>query len=235
MRSHYQDETRAGGLKHRLPFLNLKFSARVRVVDFFPSNLVDFALPKDDSQVAGLQTPKERETTSSSSNGWEWCFFLLIEDAEQAVSTSKGRSFMRVVVKGPEATQLVGFEPEDLHKNPFALNRFRERLFILWGDLEERKAAAAKHEPEPLRSKDSNQQVEKRKGIEKNEPTMGEVGRMNFKPSSRAFECCIYEYGVEAQDSLKAIQDGKEIPWWKGEQPIRGWQRVFRIFNTAIL
>ena len=61
-------------------------------------------------------------------------------------------------------------DPADLRKDPTLLNKLREKLYILWGDLEEKKRAA------------DEEQLAKRQKLE--------------EPSNRPFDCCLQEYGT---------------------------------------
>jgi hypothetical protein len=90
-----------------LPFLNQKCRIRTRVVDFWPSQLEDFARPvtivqddgshsnSQDYSMASIQTPT-----------WEWAFVLLVEDADKPppgqISTR-----MNLVVTNKEAEYLL--------------------------------------------------------------------------------------------------------------------------------
>jgi protection of telomeres protein 1 len=72
------------GIQVTLPFLNAKWRARVRVVDFSPRELEDFARCFDTEEItsAGLPDPYETDPSSLPNNGWEWAFYLLVEDAK---------------------------------------------------------------------------------------------------------------------------------------------------------
>ena len=64
----------------KLPFVNSKHRARVRVVDFFPPEVELFA-----HSVSDLEWNRRPKKQSSNNNGtkerWEWGFVLLLEDA----------------------------------------------------------------------------------------------------------------------------------------------------------
>ncbi|KAF2859980.1 hypothetical protein K470DRAFT_258324 [Piedraia hortae CBS 480.64] len=109
-----------------VPFVNANFRAKVRVVDFWPPDLADFCKPAINDEYEH-----------------EWFFSLTLEDA----SGPRGRPItdthnrMTVYVTGTEAQKLLG--PEiwlcDLKKHPKALAQLRDKLNILWGNLEEAK------------------------------------------------------------------------------------------------
>ena len=82
---------------------------------------------------------------------------------------------MEVIVSDTDADYLLrDIEACDLRRNPKTLARLREKLFVLWGDLQERKDESRRL------------QEEKMEGL-----VEGDV-----KVSARPFECLIKEYGV---------------------------------------
>ncbi|KAI4138163.1 MAG: hypothetical protein LQ341_004786, partial [Variospora aurantia] len=167
--------TTPSGTPLTLPFQNIKSRALVRVVDFFPDQLIDFAVPKhkkseydvlsdysqessDDHQSLPSDTNSENDDTISN---WEWRFALVLEDA------SPGRTErLSVYVSTTDAVFLTKLDPCNLRHRPQALAALRERLFLLWGDLEERKSGGLQGS-----------------GTAKGLP----------------FECCIKEYGIRSK------------------------------------
>jgi len=106
----------------------------------------------------------------SSSLKWEWLFSLQLEEVLAAKDSEPARVWVNV--GHLEAQFLLGNgveDPADLHSNPALLNKLREKLYILWGDLEEKKKA-------------EGEQVAKRQRLE--------------EPSNRPFDCCLQEYGT---------------------------------------
>jgi hypothetical protein len=88
------------------------------------------------------------------------------------------------------------------------LAELREKLFLLWGDLEEKKQAQAT---------DQNSAWEP------------------VKSSSVPFNCCIQEYGVQCvhpSDSTAMAVDGAEQPC--SQPDCFGWERRFSMFGTTI-
>ena len=91
-----------------LPFQNSCYKAKVRVIDFFPDNLEDFAAPIRDSQYAPLDDHSDSESDVNMSDAegdpshapasgasgdsgikWQWRFMLLVEDAKPSPLTQK--------------------------------------------------------------------------------------------------------------------------------------------------
>lgn len=72
-----------------------------------------------------------------------------------------------------------------LRKNPQNLNMLKEKLFILWGNLEELKSASA--------------------------AAPGNEVSKTPKTSSNSFECCIQEYGVLDGPDPGNIQNWKRV------------------------
>lgn len=109
----------------KLPFVNLKYRAEVRVVDFFPCKLEDFAVRRKISEydaLSGNEDDGESSDGSSVSGSyggggggtyvWEWRFTLVLEDA---VAESKGGAPVRmeVLVDKLEGQCLTGLDPEE--------------------------------------------------------------------------------------------------------------------------
>ncbi|KAJ6099176.1 hypothetical protein N7467_000711 [Penicillium canescens] len=151
-----------GGIVYQLPFQNVNYISELRVVDFFPPNLEDFAV-----QTTQAALSEDTETYS----GWEWRFCLLVEGVEPQPSKQQPRAQMKLFVSCHDGDCLLDMEAIDLRKRPRKLDLMKEKLFYLWGNLEERKKAIASgnQNPEPL--------------------------------SSLPFKCCIKEYGVKCTHS----------------------------------
>ena len=103
-----------------------------------------------------------------------------------------------------------------LRKSPKALAALREKLFLLWGDLEERKARKASSLKE-----------------------VGGNARLPFKqekPQSKPFQCCLKEYGVRKR-SQRGIGIVKGIGGDKcaGEEENWEWERKWKMFGTTII
>ncbi|KLU92125.1 hypothetical protein MAPG_11072 [Magnaporthiopsis poae ATCC 64411] len=213
----------------KLPFVNLKYRAEVRVVDFFPCKLEDFAVRRKISEYDALSDDEDGGESSDGSsvssgyggNGgtyvWEWRFTLVLEDA---VAESKGGSPVRmeVLVDKLEGQCLTGLDPEDLRANPEQLSELREKMFGLWGNLEELKRARLdrldakkrlqENLPPPCSDADSV-------------PGAGDEEQLSNLP----FSCCIKQYGVKTKTNK-----GNEANAGKGHK----WTRVFALFGTKI-
>ncbi|KAI4206953.1 MAG: hypothetical protein LQ348_000738 [Seirophora lacunosa] len=172
--------TTPNGTPFTLPFQNIKSRAIVRVVDFFPDRLVDFAVRKkksefdvlsDYSQGSSDDSPRWSEDSDDGRNKlpadtdderedkdeWEWRFGFVLEDA-----CSTGPERLSVHVSGADAVFLTKLDACDLRRRPQALLALTEKLFLIWGELEEKKSAG--------------------------------LGTAKGLP----FECCIKEYGVRS-------------------------------------
>jgi protection of telomeres protein 1 len=98
---HRQNKT-PGGAQTVLPFVCARYRARVRVVDFKPDILEDFAQPIGDPSYDDLEaTEAEWDFTPK---GWEWAFCLLAEDA---LSSSGERTRIRLIVDNDGAEHLL--------------------------------------------------------------------------------------------------------------------------------
>lgn len=232
------------GTQFALPFQNVKSRACVRVVDFAPHNLADFAvrkrkpseydvlsdqegdsssneedniiLPPDTdaedngSQSSGLIARDDddgiRDRTSGNQQ-WEWRFSLILEDASVPARTAKQENDrMPVYLAGADAECLLKLDGCDLRRTPQRLAALREKLFLLWGDLEERI-------DDIVHDGFREQEEGKRKG----------------RPGSMPFECCIKEYGIRSRDGADgSISEESHQEKW-------GWDRKFRMFGTTIL
>ena len=168
-----------------LPFQNCRYKSQVRVVDFFPNDLADFAVPSRDSHYDMLsdQDDSDSEVDMTQLNDrdvrWKWRFFLVVEDASRAPDQQPAR--MELLVFDDEGEYLLNMDPCNLRKNPKALARLKEKLFVLWGDLQELKEEAS-----------LSQDIR------------------DLKPHARPFECLISEYGIEARDENGIKKDNGE-------------------------
>jgi protection-of-telomeres protein 1 len=103
-----------------------------------------------------------------------------------------------------------------LRKSPKALAELREKLFLMWGDLEEQKGRRST----TLQPIGGNA-----RHLEKEEV-----------PKSKAFHCCLKEYGVkkkihgsvEREDIGNESSQAEEDNGW-------GWERRWRMFGTTIV
>lgn len=84
----------SNGRRESAPFNNVKHHANLRVIDFFPHQLRDFAIYEPDS----------------SQGPWQWCFWLVLvsgdpkDEEEQAIN---------VLVHGCDAQHLLQLDPSE--------------------------------------------------------------------------------------------------------------------------
>lgn len=116
--------TPPNGAPYTLPFQNINSRATVRVIDFFPPNLADFAVARpraseyailsedecsesaSDQQSNDLDDRSEAEDTQ-----WEWRFGLVLEDA--LGSRHQEKATVEVYVTGQDAEGLLKLEAEE--------------------------------------------------------------------------------------------------------------------------
>ncbi|KAI4153452.1 MAG: hypothetical protein L6R39_001569 [Caloplaca ligustica] len=223
--------TTPDGTPYTLPFQNINSRAVVRVVDFSPPNIADFAFRKkqasefdvlsdcsEASSSSGASATDDGEPSNSQPEAddehplskWQWRFALVLEDA----SPTERNQRLTAYVTDADAVFLLKLDACNFRRRPQALAALRERLFLLWGDLEERKKAA--------------------------DSIVEEGGRGRGMP----FECCIKEYGVRKprkQDYNEEEGGGKPhgnesgISAEDGDGETWGWERRFAMFGTTIL
>lgn len=221
-------------VKLRLPFVNMNYRANVRVVNFMPPDLEDFAQPKKSTEYWMLSDNEESDADlgldgeammdRATAKEWEWRFFLELEDASLPKDNQGEKKTLWVAVNNSSAQCLINMDASDLQADQKSLDTLRHRLFFLWDELEEKKnreeeskrrAALAKggiNRP-PLHSSDD----------ESSSPQKQDV--IPSQVHNRPFTCCIQQYGVQVpeEDPLKAdAGEGKR------------WQRMFGLFGTRI-
>lgn len=176
-----------GGIVYQLPFQNVNYHSQVRVIDFFPPLIEDFAV----------------QTSTEPSIGWEWRFCLLVEGVQPQTS-KQPREATRLYVCRQDGDCLLNDNAFDLRSDTERLAQIKEKLFILWGDLEEKKSNARAS----------------------GDQSWGKV-------SSRPFPCCIKEYGVRCthRRDPDAMDIDNEVCNHSG---CFGWERRFALFGTTI-
>ncbi|OAX78529.1 hypothetical protein ACJ72_07161, partial [Emergomyces africanus] len=101
------------GIEYRLPFQNLRYKASVRVVDFFPPKLEDFAVQYDVERAMLSDTDSSANSGDENESGsrklWEWRFCLLVEDAGPGTHYNHNgpRERMKLYVDNHEAVFLL--------------------------------------------------------------------------------------------------------------------------------
>ena len=263
--------TTPNGNTYTLPFNNINSRATVRIIDYFPRNLEDFAvrIPRRASEYAILSDAENATTSSSCASSttspspfpthdsdsgsdnrerrhqrrrWQWRFALILEDASPPPLPHKNHPApqverLEVLIAEQDAEYLLKLDACDLRRDAAALAALREKLFLLWGDLEERRAK------QRVSSSPNGQGLED--------------GHGNFVPGplkdgegSRPFQCCLKEYGVKVRKSLsarateglegtqnKVRQEGDiEVrdPESEGDEEWR-WERRWRMWGCTII
>lgn len=194
------------GQSRAAPFNNVKHHARLRVTDFYPHRLRDFAVYEP--------------TSSPSQTPWQWCFWLVLSSADPQEGNEQG---INVLVHGRDAEQLLRLQPSEcvilpsnrwsstdtcsLSRNKQLLLQLEQRLFYLWGDLAEQKDKFLGSHPQ----------------IDADESFS--LGTYNITAGNRPFDCCIAEYGVQVP--LDADDDSSQEADWP-------WMRLYKLFGTMI-
>lgn len=131
--------TTPDGMKFVLPFVNAKYRARARVVDYDPKQLEEFSLPElPEDEQESEDTPM---MDYDSSPKYEWSFSLELEDASKPKGGRTGEDRIWINVHHTDAQYLFGNDmddPNDLNNDHRLLSKLREKLCILWGNLEEK-------------------------------------------------------------------------------------------------
>lgn len=182
MQGDFLQRITPSGNPYRLPFQNCKYKSKVHVVDFFPDNLEDFATPYRTSDYETLSDYDSGDDENASIDyarrntervKWKWHFFIIVQDPSIAQNSKEERSTMLLQIAGQDGDYLLNMEACDLREQPQELAKLKEKLFVLWGDLEEKKVELGKT------------------GLEL-------ALEENVTISSKPFECLIKEYGVKA-------------------------------------
>lgn len=181
LEGEYLERVTPAGNPHRLPFQNCKYKSKVQVVDFFPDSLEDFATPYRTSDYEALSDYDSVDDEDASIDyarrntenvKWKWHFFIVVQDPTIVPKRKEKSSTMLLQVAGQDGDYLLNMEACDLNEQNQELAKLKEKLFVLWGDLQEKKAETGKS------------------GLD----LAGEDVTISSKP----FECLIKEYGVKA-------------------------------------
>ena len=235
------------GNEYTLPFQNLKYRTTARVIDYYPHDLADFAVPiRTQSEYAVLSDCSDSDSEGSLRSHddeiqkWKWRFALILSDATSNTS-SKGETpaSLRAYVSGPDAECLLKLDAMDLRRSPEALANLREKLFLLWGNLEERKAKERDEEaqladPEPgALAEITNNAMKNRDG--------------QVQEKGRPFQCCLKEYGIKVRHEGENGKEGEGGQSAKGEAQAERknndvyaskeweWERKWRMFGCTII
>jgi len=151
---------------------------------------------------------------------WEWSFALQVEEVSPRLATSKNTAPPNRIwlnVSHMEAQHLLGNavdDPSDLREDATLLNQLREKLYILWGDLEERKRSEDEHGED---DGDGDRTAAKRAKLD-GAQQQGEEQKQ--QPSNLPFNCCLQEYGV--------VREGGK------PEEIADWERQYMMFGVTI-
>lgn len=223
-----------------LPFVCAKYRTNVRVVDFRPRKLENFAtwrrstesdILSDYSSDSNSESGDDDGVSTVRYSGekiWEWRFALQLEDADPKLKGKKDRFW--AVVDNIEAQQLTGLDACDLREDPDTLNGLREQLFKLWGNLEETKMKEQQRQVANQRRVAANQPPSSspvKIDGENSQQTSG-AGLQNLDGiglSNKPFACCIRQYGVRVREPNSRWADAGE-----GHR----WVKLFGLFGTKI-
>jgi protection-of-telomeres protein 1 len=186
------------------------------VVDFYPPKLVDFAvrISHEDDNDNKSEYSADMEWSYSSPR-WEWSFALQVEEVSPRLANAKNApppNRLWLNISHMEAQHLLGNEvndPADLREDTILLNQLREKLYILWGDLEERK----RREDE---NGDGNVTTAKRARLDDKQQDEEQP-----QPSNLPFNCCLQEYGVLRESGRP--------------EEVADWERQYMMFGVTII
>ncbi|CAI6341202.1 unnamed protein product [Periconia digitata] len=153
----------------RMPFVNCRYRVHLRIVDFWPMDLTQFSKNLGDANFNTKATPEQRQ---KSRHKWEWDFVLLVEDGATPARNEKER--IPLLFGNAQGQNLLQMDACDLANNPNILHKLEEKMFIMWGNLQERKIALWKEKKIRLPLSTDDPQLQ-----------------LNNLP----FECCLEEYG----------------------------------------
>lgn len=235
-----EHQTTIDGQEVRLtmPFVNANYRTDVRVVDFMPPYLEDFASPKEknsefdclsDNGSSSSESEAKQEVAGmvGPEHEWEWRFYLKLEDATSPAGDENQKQSLWVAVDNQEAQCLVNLDASNLRREQNDLEMLRQRLFLLWGDLEEQKsrelaskantARIAKADGPPAHSSDDEgeSRVQHQQGAAK-----------SAQIANRPFPCCIRQFGVKVVE----VDPGKADAGKNSR-----WHQTFGLFGTRIV
>lgn len=224
-------------MKLQLPFFNANYRSNIRVVDFMPSSLKDFAVPKKATSEFDVLSDNEDDSDSDSASGsesepdmmkdfttvrqWEWRFYLQLEDAAVAPNQKKERVW--VSVDNQSAQCLMDLDASNLRHDSKNLEALRQKLFLLWGELEEYKLRAEIKRMKALQAARNNKPPQDSSDEEDSSHKAPKEEKALF--NNLPFSCCIRQYGVKVRERDPAKADAGS-----GKR----WQRMYGLFGTRI-
>ncbi|KAG7288706.1 hypothetical protein NEMBOFW57_005062 [Staphylotrichum longicolle] len=162
------------------------------------------------------RTLRNEDETMSSSDDRNGRARLQLEDLPPATQTPP-HTVRRSLATSSAAS---GLDAADLRRDPATLAQLRERMFTLWGDLEEHKARAAGRE---RRGDQAAVNGDRRDPRREKPPMESDAEDDGEEPeqavSNKPFACCIKQYGVYEKG---------------GEEEGGRWVRCFGLFGTKI-
>ncbi|KAK1594745.1 telomere-binding alpha subunit central domain-containing protein [Colletotrichum navitas] len=242
----YETTYQGAPLSFDLPFNCARYRTNVRVVDFYPKRLQDFARArKQRSEYEALsdysgeesESEEEKEEEQGTLNGfaskgdrkWEWRFALHLEGVATVPKNSESRKgdSLWVVVGNLDAQLLTDMDACDLRASPEKLAQLRERMFILWGDLEEKKSKELANQRKKQKANVGKKMTGDRPpDSSDNEALSGPLKKKAAETiSNRPFTCCIHQYGIQVKESNPDKANAGEG---------RRWKRMFGLFGTKI-
>lgn len=244
-RVHYSTTSHGTAMDIQLPFTCLKYRVNARVIDFHPPRLLDFACSRkrsetdilsDCSSSSSDMDEEDNGVLNSSEVVWEWRFALSLQEASAPGQQKDGTpETVWVFVDNGEAEHLTGLTACDLRKHPDTLSQLRERLFTLWGNLEELKSKqtakpkAKKPPPKPNNGPppDSSDEEAVKKRREADTTAGDAHGSPNpgLAPQNRPFSCCVRQYGVRVPE-----EDPQKANAGEGKR----WERAYGLFGTKV-
>lgn len=223
-----------------LPFTNAKYRAHVRVVDYRPRKLHQFAAWRKVTEYDMLSDYDGGSESGSDSDdmqsmdafagkkAWEWRFALQLEEAGAQAAKDGPPKRLWAVVSNLEAQYLVNMKASDLRANPEELSKLEEQLFKLWGNLQELKEQETQALSQSRRRLAANQAPpdssddEGSKSHDANdEPRKQAATELSNKP----FACCLRQYGIEVPE-----RDPRKCNAGDGKR----YERMFGLFGTKI-
>lgn len=201
------------GESYVLPFVNARHHIKARVVDFFPPRLEDFSIKLSQAEINDDKSDFSVDMAwDNSPPRWEWSFALHLEEVSSATTGAGAspRSRIWVNVGHLEAQHLFGNsvdDPGNLREDTALLNKLREKLYILWGDLEEQK-----------RTEGEKEDIREVKRARLDNDMNGKTEEK--KPSNLPFNCCLGEYGELREGGHK--------------DEIEDWERGYMMFGVLI-
>lgn len=158
-----------------------------------------------------MDVDTEDEDGSEAAEGddglrWEWRFMLVVQDPSPAKRAGSHHNTagkeenqrpkqIELMVSGQDAEYLLREEACNLRRNGKALARLREKMFVLWGDLQER--------------------IEEEVKTTAAGTVNGTVGAqaVGGGANSQPFECYIAEYGVKKHSTAGDVAEDWERCW----------------------